>query len=613
MNFKKNLLLISIILCILISLSAVSANEDIVDSVSLDANENDLSLGTISEDSLDEEDSNELISSGSDFSLDLSSNENEMNDVGMDNNGNDAIGLDGNSNENPIISQQVDSNGNDESAEVLGAENSDNANAVNTSLTVSSKNVYKDKNFTIKVYVNGLSESVGSVQIYRNGKYLASKNVENGVATFSFRATTLGKTTFYVYFTGGNSSDGTYYSSSYSDERTVTIKAKANITVSNYFSHYKSDKKFTVKVKNLATGKGDRYAKIIINIYKNKKRVYSKTVTADVNGVYKGKINLGVGTYKMLVKMASEHYTYEKASASVNVHKAWVKIKARKHSCWEGRKILLSAVVRDHKKRLLNVGTVKFTVNGKTYKVKVKNGKASQYVKLPVGTYKYKAKYINKNYFTKKDSSKVIVKKNFDTQIIASNKVFKAPKYRTYKVTLKTKAGKAIKSTRLSLKIGKNTFKAKTNKKGVATFKILYSKIKKSERSKNYKVTLKIIKNKKVKVLKNNRISLKVDGKIYSRKTTKNGYATFKVKKPAAIRKYYVSLRTTENLAVPKASLTLKVKKKTFKATTNAKGNAVFKINNLNKNAKSKAAISFGGMYKYNKSTKTTYITIKDR
>ena len=59
------------------------------------------------------------------------------------------------------------------------------------------------------------------------------------------------------------------------------------------------------------------------------------------------------------------------------------------------------------------------------------------------------------------------------TKIIAKNKKFKAKtKVKKYTITLKTKAGKAVKKVQVTIKIGKKTYKAKTNNKGKATFKI---------------------------------------------------------------------------------------------------------------------------------------------
>ena len=60
-----------------------------------------------------------------------------------------------------------------------------------------------------------------------------------------------------------------------------------------------------------------------------------------------------------------------------------------------------------------------------------------------------------------------------------------------------------------------------------------------------------------------------------------------------------------------KVKLTLKIKGKTYKATTNAKGKATFKIKNLKKKGTFKATIKFKGNAYYNAVTKKVKIKIK--
>ena len=57
--------------------------------------------------------------------------------------------------------------------------------------------------------------------------------------------------------------------------------------------------------------------------------------------------------------------------------------------------------------------------------------------------------------------------------------------------------------------------------------------------------------------------------------------------------------------------LTLKIKGKTYKAKTNKKGKAIFKITKLNKRGKFKAVVKFAGDKCYKKVTKKVKITVK--
>ena len=83
----------------------------------------------------------------------------------------------------------------------------------------------------------------------------------------------------------------------------------------------------------------------------------------------------------------------------------------------------------------------------------------------------------DKNYSKSSSSVKVTVKKS-SPKIAASKKTFKRKaKTKTYTVSLKDNTGKVMKNTKLSLKVNGKTYTVKTNKYGKASFKIkLYKK-----------------------------------------------------------------------------------------------------------------------------------------
>ena len=82
-------------------------------------------------------------------------------------------------------------------------------------------------------------------------------------------------------------------------------------------------------------------------------------------------------------------------------------------------------------------------------------------------------------------------------------------------------------------------------------------------------------------------------------------------KKSVKTKKYTITLKTNQNKAMKKAKVTLKIKGKTYKATTNAKGKAVFKIKKLTKKGKYKATVTYKGNNCYNKVTQKVKITVK--
>ena len=83
---------------------------------------------------------------------------------------------------------------------------------------------------------------------------------------------------------------------------------------------------------------------------------------------------------------------------------------------------------------------------------------------------------------------------------------------------------------------------------------------------------------------------------------------TFKAK--AKTKKYAVSLKSGKT-AIKKVKLTLKIKGKTYKATTNAKGKATFNIKKLTKKGKYTALIKFSGNKSYKASSKKVKIVLK--
>jgi hypothetical protein len=119
-------------------------------------------------------------------------------------------------------------------------------------------------------------------------------------------------------------------------------------------------------------------------------------------------------------------------------------------------------------------GTLTVKVKGQTYTRQLVNGKAT--VTLPDGsydaviTYSGDSKYAGFNITKQVTVKKPVVKKA--SKIVAKKKTFKArTKVKKYTVTLKS--GKTpIKKVKLIIKIGRKTFKAKTNAKGKVTFKI---------------------------------------------------------------------------------------------------------------------------------------------
>ena len=84
-----------------------------------------------------------------------------------------------------------------------------------------------------------------------------------------------------------------------------------------------------------------------------------------------------------------------------------------------------------------------------------------------------------------------------------------------------------------------------------------------------------------------------------------------KFKRSVKTKKYTVTLKTNTNKVIKNVKLTLKVKGKTYKAKTNSKGKATFKITKLTKKGKYKAKVKFAGNKYYKSKTVKVKITVK--
>ena len=111
------------------------------------------------------------------------------------------------------------------------------------------------------------------------------------------------------------------------------------------------------------------------------------------------------------------------------------------------------------------------TINGKEYPVKDNQVKITG--GLGVGTYEIKAVLDGDDNFNGSSSSASFKVNKLGSKITAKAKSFKyEDKTKKYTITLKNSKGKVLKNTNVTLKVNGKTYTAKTNSKGVATFKL---------------------------------------------------------------------------------------------------------------------------------------------
>ena len=262
--------------------------------------------------------------------------------------------------------------------------------------------------------------------------------------------------------------------------KTVNItvkKAKSTLNLNNVEIEYGSSIDLTVTTIGTTgiTAKIDNASVTVINNY-----------TIPISG-------LSMGTYSLTVTaIPDENHTEVTKTVNITITKIKTQIVASAISTTYQINKNLVITLKDSNGKALSGVSVNVNLNGsKTYTTD-KNGQVKLNIaKLVPKTYTAKITFKgNNNYQAASKNVKVTVKKA-KAKITAKKKTFKkAKKVKKYKITLKANK-KPIKKVKVTLKIKGKTYKAKTNAKGKATFKI-----KKLTKKGKHKATIKFKANK---------------------------------------------------------------------------------------------------------------------
>ena len=168
-----------------------------------------------------------------------------------------------------------------------------------------------------------------------------------------------------------------------------------------------------------------------------------------------------------------------------------------------------------------------------------------------------------------------------------------------YKIVLKDNSGNVLAKQNVVITFNGKTSNAVTDANGAITYKLVAAK------EGSYQLSLSFAGNDNY-AASTATATVKVT-KEATKLTAKK--KTFKAK--VKTKKYTVTLKDSKGKAIKKVKVTLKVKGKTYKATTNAKGKVTFKIKNLKKKGKYTATVKFAGNNLYKAATKKVKITVK--
>ena len=248
-------------------------------------------------------------------------------------------------------------------------------------------------------------------------------------------------------------------------------------------------------------------------------------------------------------------------------------------------------------------GMIKVNVNGKIYKTNLTSNQATVNVaNLNSGSYSVLVFYEGSEFNSTTFDYEVDV---FQRPVVisAAKKSFVINYAGKYSVVVKGKNGKVIAGQKVSFYINNKKIKTvTTSKKGVAAITLAAGKLRSLKAGyKTLKVTMSSNFNPNSKSVK---ITIKKERtKVVANKKT--------FKKSLRIKKYTIQLKNSKNKVIKKAVVYLKVKGKTYKAKTNSKGKATFKITKLYKKGKFTAKITFKTNKYYMGVSKKVRLTIR--
>ncbi|MBQ2665997.1 hypothetical protein [Methanobrevibacter sp.] len=250
---------------------------------------------------------------------------------------------------------------------------------------------------------------------------------------------------------------------------TLTVnKLDTNIICDSITTAYNSDDYLIITLKDI-----------------NGEPVNDVTLTVDFNGsidnytTENGTVKIPVkglapGNYTAMITFnETSIYLGSNATANVTVIKASAEMSSDGLTTVYQVHKYLNVTLKDADGNPITNDYVNITINGVTYNCKLdENGNAELIIRLNAGTYKATITFENGNYNKTTITTKVVVKKA-TPKLTAKKKTFKkSKKVKKYTVTLKNNVGKVMKKAKLTMKVKGKTYKATTNSKGKATFKI---------------------------------------------------------------------------------------------------------------------------------------------
>ena len=464
-----------------------------------------------------------------------------------------------------------------------------------TNLQVDVANVTHMESLKIHVNVtsNGKSVNEGNVSIKINNKTYV-EDVVNGSATLEIQDLDVAIYDANVTYDGGNNYVNAMQPVKFKiaiENATIDLGAVINCT-------YGGNVIIQVIVigANRTVHEGTAFIKI-------GDEIYAKNITT---GIARFTIpNLDAGTYTGIITFdGGINFNTPTLGVTFSVAKKVVSLEINVLDVYYGDNVKINVNVTAYGKAI-NEGKVIANINNVEHIANVENGTATIEIEnLDVGPYSAIMSYDGGNNYNNQPKIFNFNVLKLNAAIAALDKSYVINYGGIYSITLKDMNGNTLSGQTVTFTLdGKNIGSATTNANGIATISFT-ANILKTLKSGTKKLVIQFTKDCYNPAVKTVKITInKEKTKIVAKKKT--------FKKSLKVKKYAVTLKNSKGKAIKKVQLTLKVKGKTYKAKTNVKGKATFKIKKLTKKGTFNAKITFKGNAYYNKITKNVKIKIR--
>ncbi len=302
----------------------------------------------------------------------------------------------------------------------------------------------------------------------KKGKLLVSGIINGGVSAVDLSSTKFGLNKFYLEF----DYPGGYYPVI---QEVYVVKNSENISV-DVPSQVNVGSDVVVNITAPAVSYNFAYI-VVDGMNKGFYSMENGSVVETLSGLSKG-------IHKISIQYNGGHYTdgYLVGDVYSNTFTVTVGIKtniiAPELSTVFNVAKYLVITLKDNANNVLCDKTISIKLNGITYKkITDKNGQVKLKINLPAKSYSANINFAgDDNYIGSSGNVKIVVLKA-TPKIIAKSKTFKLKsKSKKVTATLKDNKGRLMKKVKLTLRIKNKKYTVKTNKKGVATFKIKLAK-----------------------------------------------------------------------------------------------------------------------------------------